>query len=122
MLAAVLLGMAILFSSCGTVAFVFFFDKPDIARWDTAQTSMNEITKALNDYSLQHKGAYPPDLSLLSPMYFRNGTPRDPFTKEDFKYELTPTGFRLTCLGKDQRPGGAEKPDRDIAFDESGLR
>jgi general secretion pathway protein G len=104
-----------------TMAFVFVLDKPDETRWTTAQSEMAEITKALNDYALNHDGDYPDSLEVLTEKHFPNGVPKDPFTKEDYLYETTDTGFTLTCLGKDLAEGGAEKPNKDIVYNEAGL-
>lgn len=106
-----------------TMGFVFLMDKPDDAKWDTAHSTMAEIQKALNMYKLNEgTGDYPDSLdSLNSQKYFPNGVPKDPFTKADFQYERTETGFRLLCLGKDQAEGGEAKPNKDIIFNEAGL-
>jgi hypothetical protein len=120
LLAAALISVTLLLSLCGNVAFVFVLDKPDETRWTTAQTEMAEITKALNKYSLDHAGAYPPSLAPLTTTYFPNGVPKDPFSKGDYHYERTSSDFTLVCLGKDLKPGGAEVPERDVIFDETG--
>jgi len=104
----------------GTMAFVFVLDKPDKAKWTKAQTEMGEIQKALNQYSLDHDGDYPDSLDVLKESYFKSGLPKDPFTKDDYIYEKSDTGFILTCYGKDQAQGGQEVPDKDIMFNEAG--
>lgn len=104
-----------------TMGFVFLMDKPDDAKWDTAKTTMSEIQKALNMYKLNDGGEYPDSLEALSTQkYFPNGVPKDPFSKDDFVYETTETGFLLKCLGKDQAEGGEGKPNADIIFNEAG--
>ncbi|MCA8918104.1 MAG: prepilin-type N-terminal cleavage/methylation domain-containing protein [Planctomycetes bacterium] len=105
----------------GTMAFVFVLDKPDKAKWTKAQTEMGEIQKALNTYALEHDSEYPDSLEVLTETYFKSGLPKDPFTKDDYIYEVLDDGFTLTCLGKDQAEGGAEVPDKDIVYTESGL-
>ena len=105
----------------GTMAFVFVLDKPDKAKWTKAQTEMGEIQKALNTYALEHDSEYPDSLEVLTETYFKSGLPKDPFTKDDYIYERTPTGFRLMSLGMDKAPGGGEIPDRDIVYEENGL-
>lgn len=120
--AAALVSIVLLISLCGGAAFVFVFDKPINTKWDRARSDMAEITKALNRYALDHAGAYPPDLAVLSTTYSPSGIHKDPFSKGDYEYKRTPTGFTLTCLGKDLAIGGADVPDRDIIFDETGQR
>ncbi|MCB9931910.1 MAG: prepilin-type N-terminal cleavage/methylation domain-containing protein [Planctomycetes bacterium] len=106
----------------GTMAFVFVLDKPDKAKWTKAQTEMGEIQKALNTYALENDSTYPESLSEIEGegKPFPNGTPKDPFSKDDYIYEVTDSGFTLTCLGKDLAEGGAEVPDKDIVFTEAG--
>ncbi|MCA8913313.1 MAG: type II secretion system protein GspG [Planctomycetes bacterium] len=105
----------------GTMAFVFVLDKPDKAKWTKAQTEMGEIQKALNTYALEHDNEYPDSLEVLTENAFKGGLPKDPFTKDDYQYEKGDGGFTLTCLGKDGAEGGAEVPDKDIIFTESGI-
>lgn len=109
-----------LFGFVGTMAFVFVLDKPDEPRWEKARSDMAQIHQALNRYSLDNAGAYPASLSALTSKYFPNGVPHDPFTKTVYTYRLTPGGFELVCLGKDQAVGGKEKPNIDIVFDQAG--
>lgn len=105
----------------GTMAFVFVLDKPDKARWERARTEMAEIQKALNHYSLENGGEYPDTLEALTTSAFKGGVPKDPFSKDDFRYERTADGFILTCLGKDLAEGGTEIPNKDIVYTEAGL-
>jgi general secretion pathway protein G len=105
----------------GTMAFVFVLDKPDKAKWTKAQTEMGEIQKALNQYALEHDNEYPDSLDVLTESYFKSGVPKDPFSKDDYGYAKTDGGFELICLGKDLADGGAEVPDKDIVFTESGM-
>jgi hypothetical protein len=105
----------------GAAVFVFVMDKPDHARWTTAQSEMAETVKALHDYALKHGGVYPAILAGVAPA-FPKGIPLDPFSKSDYVYKRTKDGFTLTCLGKDLAPGGTEIPERDIIFDETGQR
>lgn len=107
----------------GTMAFVFVLDKPDKAKWTKAQTEMGEIVKAVNTYQLEHDGEFPEDLSALEGEgnAFPNGTPKDPFSKEPYIYDVLDNDFELICLGKDLADGGAEIPDKDIRFSSSGL-
>ena len=96
-------------------------DYHDHTNWVQARAQMDLIHQALMQYWLDHDRVYPSALNELeNPGYFGSGLPKDPFTKNDYQYELTETGFRLTCLGKDQAPGGDDEPDRDIIFDETG--
>lgn len=89
--------------------------------WDKAHWTMSEVQKCLNMYRLEH-GQYPASLDALHTReYFPNGVPRDPFTKTDFEYKRTDTGFLLICWGKDQARGGEDIPERDIIFDEVGV-
>jgi hypothetical protein len=122
LLVAALISVALLLGLCGSAVFVLVLDKPDHMRWTTAQSEMAEITRALNEYALDHAGAYPPDLAPLTTTYFPSGVPKDPFSKADFTYIRTTDGFTLTCLGKDLAVGSSEIPDKDIVFDESGQR
>ncbi len=107
----------------GTMGFVFLSDTPDNARWDTAKTQMLEIKKALDMHKLNKGGEYPETLDELSGQgnAFPNGVPKDPWTKADFEYILTETGFELICLGKDQAEGGEDRPNKDIIVNEGGL-
>lgn len=101
----------------------FFFalaSDPNKAKWTKAQTELGEIAKALELYAKQN-GEYPKELVNLEQEYFKSGVPKDPFTKDDYIYERTPTGFRLMSLGMDKAPGGGEIPDRDIVYEENGL-
>lgn len=82
---------------------------------------MGEIQKALLRYALDHKGRYPAVLGDLVPT-FGGPLPQDPFTKLDYVYVRAGEGFRLECMGMDGRPGGNEPPNRDIIFDEKGMR
>jgi len=106
----------------GDFVFVLVLDKPDHAKWTKAQTELSEIQKALNEYALDHHGKYPDRLQLLELQFFKHGVPKDPFTKDNYIYERTDTGFVLICLGKDQAEGGAGIPDRDIVFDNKSER
>lgn len=114
-------GFVALMLFLGATAFVLLSDNPDAARWDTTATQMGEIQSALNQYYISN-GAYPYSLGdLHHPDYFPNGVPRDPWSKGEFSYSFTATGFELACYGKDQAPNGAEKPDKDIVYNETGL-
>jgi general secretion pathway protein G len=104
----------------GTMGFVFLMDKPDDAKWDTAKTQLVEIQKALDLFKLDN-GEYPEALDELEGKYFKNGVPKDPWTKDNFLYEPTEDGFRLTCLGKDKAEGGDAKPNKDIVCTEGGI-
>jgi len=119
-LLAVLVGLFLMFA-CGDPIYVWLNDHPYKAKWTKAQTEMGEIQKALLEYSKNHAGRYPARLEALERDYFTSGVPRDPFTNESYDYELTATGFRLTCLGKGQAVGGDELPDNDIVYDQAGL-
>jgi general secretion pathway protein G len=105
----------------GTMGFVFLMDRPDHARWDAARSDMAQIHQALNQYKLDN-GDYPDSLDdLHERRYFPNGVPKDPWTRDNFIYEPTETGFELICYGKDQTEGGEAKPDLDIIFNEAGM-
>lgn len=104
----------------GTMGFVFLMDSPDDARWDTTVNQMQQIHSAINQYRLNN-GEYPDGLDTLQERYFPNGVPKDPWTKENFLYDPTESGYELTCLGKDQAEGGDAKPNKDIRFNEAGL-
>lgn len=118
---AVVIGAAFVIGLGPAVLWIFVFDKADHTRWTTAQSEMAEITKALNDYALDHAGAYPSDLAPLTTTHFPSGVPKDPFSKADYIYKRTADGFTLTCLGKDVAPGGSEIPEKDIEFFEGGM-
>jgi general secretion pathway protein G len=106
----------------GTMGFVFLMDKPDDAKWDTTRTQLVAIKDALDMYRLNEgDGEYPESLDELEAKYFKNGVPKDPWTKENFQYEVTEDGFRLICLGKDKAEGGDAKPNKDIICNEGGL-
>jgi hypothetical protein len=90
-------------------------------RHDDAYSEMGEITKALNQYSLQHDGQYPEALESLEDNHFPNGVPSDPFTKEPYVYVTDGRGFSLVCYGKDGKSGGRETIDQDIVYSEAGC-
>lgn len=89
--------------------------------WVKTQTEMGEIQQALNKYAVAHGGSYPATLSDLVPT-FGGPLPTDPYTGGEFRYSKSASGFQLECLGRDDKSGGAEIPDRDIIFDEKGMR
>ena len=107
-----------------TMGFVFLMDKPDHVKWDTAKTQMLEIKKALDMYKLNKGGDYPDSLEEISGegTEFPNGVPKDPWTKENFLYDVTEDGFELVCLGKDKTEGGEAKPNKDIIVNQAGLK
>lgn len=106
----------------GTMAFVFVLKNPDEARWTKAQTEMAEIVKALNTYHLKNGGTYPQNLDEVGEQ-FNGKVPTNPFSKgEAYLYEPSNNGFTLTCLGKDNAPGGEKVPDKDIVFTERGVQ
>ncbi|MBK8205678.1 MAG: hypothetical protein IPK87_02670 [Planctomycetes bacterium] len=103
--------------------FVFFFDRTGSKDhdWQGTKVTLSQIQTALIMYKLNDAGEYPASLSELhSAKYFPSGVPTCPYTKANFLYKRTPDGFTLTCLGKDRWPGGAEPPEKDIIFNESG--
>lgn len=103
-----------------TLLYVFTPRYTTPSHWESAKVTMGEIGRALEMYKAE-TGAFPATLDELhNDRYFVNGVPKDPFCKDDFLYERTASGFTLTCLGKDQWPGGAEPPEKDIIFNESG--
>lgn len=118
----VLVGMvAMLWSAIMLPLYYFYSQSMYSARWDLAQENMQVIHTELLNYRKQH-GHYPKSLNALERKeHFPNGVPKDPFTKSDFMYEPTDTGFRLICLGKDQAEGGSSKPNADIVFNVAGL-
>ncbi|MCA8919909.1 MAG: type II secretion system protein GspG [Planctomycetes bacterium] len=94
----------------------------DRTLWVQAQGEMGQIQKSLLVFADEHEGRHALSLEEMSEtFYVSTELPKDPFAGQDYIYELTPTGFRLTCLGKDRAPGGGEIPDRDIVYDENGL-
>jgi hypothetical protein len=96
--------------------------KADEHRWSKAQAEMAEVRKMLNVYASEHDGQYPAQLdALVRTAVAEFSLPKDPFSNDNYIYELTATGFTLTCLGKDRELGGAEIPERDIIFNETGL-
>ncbi|MCC6574789.1 MAG: prepilin-type N-terminal cleavage/methylation domain-containing protein [Planctomycetes bacterium] len=105
----------------GTMAFVFVLRNPDEARWTKAQTEMAEIVKALNTYHLKNGGTYPQSLDDVGEQ-FNGKVPMNPFNKQPYTFEVSNNGFTLTCLGKDDAPGGEKIPDKDIVFTERGLQ
>jgi general secretion pathway protein G len=106
----------------GTMAFVFVLDKPDKAKWDTAKVQMASMVEALNQYAVDHDNSYPESLEGIAKQY-GGKLPKDPFTKDNFLYELAgDDGFFLRCLGKDRQDGGAEVPDKDIVFNKYGYQ
>lgn len=105
----------------GTIAFVFVMDNPDKAKWEKARTEIGEIQKALNLYATSNDGDYPEDLEAIADKMPGGKVPVDPFTKEAYTYEITETGFIITCLGKDGSEGGDEVPNTDILCDERGF-
>ncbi len=104
----------------GTMGFVFLMDKPDDAKWDTAHNQLLEIQKALDMYKLDN-GNYPESLDELEGKYFKSGVPKDPWTKDNFQYEVSEDDFRLVCLGKDKAEGGDAKPNKDIVCTAGGI-
>jgi hypothetical protein len=101
----------------------FVLDKPgsDGARhkWGKAEAEMGEIQKALNSHWLEAK-EYPDSLDTLTKEYFKNGVPKNPYTKEHYDFVSKGDRFFLVCYGRDEKPGGAEPPDADIVYSEQG--
>jgi general secretion pathway protein G len=89
------------------------------SRWEAARTEMAEITKSLQEWSLDNGGEFPDSLNQVADQFAGGRVPVDPF-KEPYQYERTEKGFTLTCLGADKVTGGTEKADLDIVFDERG--
>lgn len=95
----------------------------DRTLWVQAQGEMGQIHKSLLVFADEHEGRHALSLEEMSEtFYVSTELPKDPFSGQDYVYELTATGFRLTCLGKDRVPGGDEIPDRDIIYDENGQQ
>ena len=113
-------GLVVAMGVFGPVVFVFLMDKPDHAKWEKARQEMVQIHQALHDYRLSN-GDYPPALKAVGDK-FASGVPNDPFTKQPYDYRKTAAGFELISLGKDQAEGGAEKPEKDIVFNQEGYR
>jgi general secretion pathway protein G len=90
-----------------------------LSKWEAARTEMAEITKSLNEWSINHSGEFPDGLDEVADQFAGGRVPVDPF-KEPYQYERTEKGFMLTCLGADGAAGGTEKADLDIVFDERG--
>lgn len=91
--------------------------------WAQAQGEMGQIHQSLLVFAEEHEGRHALSLEEMSEtFYVSTELPKDPFSGQDYFYELTATGFRLTCLGKDRLPGGDEIPDRDIIYDENGQQ
>ncbi len=101
--------------------YVWWFDLPDPAKWEKARTEMGEIQKALELHARENGGRYPTELRLIAPMFPGRRLPLDPWTKQPFAYESDGRGFRLVCLGKDGKPGGAISYDLDIVYTETSL-
>lgn len=104
----------------GTMSFVFVLPRVNDANTAKAKSEMAEIVKALNTYALKHGGDYPASLADVGD-HFNGQVPIDPFSKADYAYEVNGNSFTLTCLGKDQAPGGTKEEDKDIVFTEKGL-
>jgi prepilin-type N-terminal cleavage/methylation domain-containing protein len=104
----------------GAIAVYYSTRNVDPAKWEAARTEMSELHKALNAWSLNHDGEFPDSLEEIAADFPGGRVPTDPFTKEEYLYERTDSGFLLTCLGNDGVEGGDDKPDADIIFDERG--
>lgn len=103
------------------ILFVWWFDDPHPAKWEKARTEMGEICKALGLYAHENGETYPTELHLIEPMMPGRRLPLDPWTQQPFAYESDGRSFRLVCLGKDGKPGGAISYDLDIVCTEKSL-
>jgi hypothetical protein len=101
---------------------VFAFDnrQGQPSKWARAEVELGEIQKALNSHWLETK-QYPDSLDMLTKKYFKNGVPKNPFTKEQYDYVTTGDRFFLVCYGRDEKAGGAAAPDADIVYSEQGC-
>ena len=100
----------------GEVKFAAAYD--GVAIWIKAQTEVGEIAKALNVYKVDN-GDYPAKLEAVKGN-FNDKIPVNPFTKTNYDYEVTETGFKLSCRGRDNKPGGRWRVDKDIVWTERG--
>lgn len=113
--------VALVLTLLGSVMFVWWFDLPDPAKWEKARTEMGEIQKALLRYAEKNDGLYPSHLEAVAPEFPGGKLPLNPWTKQPFAYESYGRSFRLICLGKDGKPGGAVSYNLDIVYTEKGL-
>lgn len=96
-----------------------------MAKADTASAQIRNITSAVELYSLD-TGAYPAADKGLSALTASDGAPgwNGPYLKDaggiqdpwgrPYGYEIAGTGFRVTSLGRDGKPGGAGE-DADLS-------
>ncbi|MCC6574788.1 MAG: prepilin-type N-terminal cleavage/methylation domain-containing protein [Planctomycetes bacterium] len=115
-----LMVVVVILGIIGSMSFVFVLPHIGTSTWTRAKVEMGEIVKALNHYAMGHSGEYPAGLVDIGGQ-FNGNAPQDPFSKADYQYEPSGSTFRLTCLGKDQAPGGTKDEDKDIVFTERGL-
>ncbi len=82
---------------------------------------LQALKVAVVSFRQDHEGQLPTQLSdLLAPAKgerrrYINRIPSDPWGNA-YDYEKSPDGFRLTCLGRDEQPGG-EGEDGDFAIE-----
>jgi formylglycine-generating enzyme required for sulfatase activity len=91
----------------------------DEEMWSRALMGMTLLHTALTRYHDDHD-EYPEQITDVRDYFHLSRLPQDPFTGRYFRYELTETGYRLTCYGKGDQPGGTEGPEKDIIFTDEG--
>jgi general secretion pathway protein G len=113
-----------------TVLAVNVFSQFGRARVKEAGMQLENLRNSLMSYDMDCRGFPPEDAGLhaliqnpgevcpnWSGPYADPRLMRDPFGR-DLIYERTETGFKLTFLGKDGKPGGSEL-NKDISIEES---
>jgi hypothetical protein len=115
----VTLSLIALFTLVALIAFASYARKQQVDDWNGTVMQMGEICSELMVYKMEQY-EYPATLSTVSGK-FTAGIPLDLYSGRPFAYTRTASGFRLTCLGADQAPGGSRVPEQDIIFDERGF-
>jgi len=95
---------------------------PPGVKWHATEGYLERVHAALTTYAGEHGGQYPERLEELVPGYLEESALKDPYSKQQYLYEQTENGYVLISLGADQAEGGDEIPNRDIVYDQNGLR
>jgi hypothetical protein len=119
---ALALATLLLLSCAGGVIWVWLTPKPPRVKWVAAESDLSRVHRALGEYAKAHDGTYPAQLHDLVPAYLEDWALEDPYSQGTYHYERTKSGYLLRCNGADKLEGGAEIPERDIVFDETGQR
>lgn len=107
----------------GDVKYADAYSKEEVQNREKALKDMGEIIKALNVYKLD-TSEYPDSLDAVKDQFKDNKIPGDPFSGKPYTCEFPvkngQKGIKITCLGRDNKPGGRWCVDKDIAWTERG--